>query len=248
MQLICPSCDSRYQLKPGAVPPAGRKVRCNRCAHVWFQLPVAESAAEPDASPLTASASADSVESAPPPPAPAASPEPAPEFTPESMPDFDAMLGNNATPAAAQPSKGVNAWAVAAMILVLLLGALVVYEAPLRNMGLDSAYRLAGLHQTDGIELQKLLIQKTGSRRQPKILVQGELFNTGSVTRHVPVIRMQLLNKDGKVEDTVQYQQKDMEIDPDAAIPFSAELQTKGKDVASVRVDIGNPLELSLRK
>jgi predicted Zn finger-like uncharacterized protein len=43
MILTCPSCGTRYVVKDGAIPPAGRTVRCAQCKHSWHQEP------EPDA-------------------------------------------------------------------------------------------------------------------------------------------------------------------------------------------------------
>jgi predicted Zn finger-like uncharacterized protein len=39
MILTCPSCGTRYVVKDGAIPPAGRIVRCAQCKHSWHQDP-----------------------------------------------------------------------------------------------------------------------------------------------------------------------------------------------------------------
>lgn len=39
MLLICPACAARYTVPDGAVPPAGRRVRCKACAHLWTAMP-----------------------------------------------------------------------------------------------------------------------------------------------------------------------------------------------------------------
>lgn len=39
MILTCPACDTRYVVKDGSIPPAGRQVRCAACKHSWHQDP-----------------------------------------------------------------------------------------------------------------------------------------------------------------------------------------------------------------
>ena len=37
MILTCPECATRYEIDAAKFPAAGRKVRCKKCSHVWFQ-------------------------------------------------------------------------------------------------------------------------------------------------------------------------------------------------------------------
>ncbi|MEO8141172.1 MAG: MJ0042-type zinc finger domain-containing protein [Sphingomicrobium sp.] len=39
MILTCPACSTKYVVKDGAIPPAGRQVRCASCKHSWHQDP-----------------------------------------------------------------------------------------------------------------------------------------------------------------------------------------------------------------
>jgi predicted Zn finger-like uncharacterized protein len=39
MILTCPQCETRYQTDASQFVPAGRKVRCAKCGHVWHQAP-----------------------------------------------------------------------------------------------------------------------------------------------------------------------------------------------------------------
>ena len=42
----CPACDAQYQLDEAKVGPAGRKLKCAKCGHLWVAMkPVVEVAA-----------------------------------------------------------------------------------------------------------------------------------------------------------------------------------------------------------
>lgn len=44
MQIVCPHCDTHYDVRDDALGAAGRTVRCARCKETWLALPVAEPA------------------------------------------------------------------------------------------------------------------------------------------------------------------------------------------------------------
>jgi len=67
MILTCPSCGTQYVVKDGAIPPAGRQVRCKACGHSWREVPEAALAAQPAEEAYEAPAPEDPVaEEAPP--------------------------------------------------------------------------------------------------------------------------------------------------------------------------------------
>ena len=54
MILTCPSCGTQYVVKDGAIPPAGRQVRCKACGHSWREIPEGPAADEPAEVPFEA--------------------------------------------------------------------------------------------------------------------------------------------------------------------------------------------------
>jgi predicted Zn finger-like uncharacterized protein len=81
MILTCPACDTKYVVKDGAIPPAGRQVRCASCKHSWHQdaEPISM---EPDSGLVDQPAAADDF-GGPPPAGPAAA-EPVGEVPPQA--------------------------------------------------------------------------------------------------------------------------------------------------------------------
>ena len=77
MILTCPSCGTQYVVKDGAIPAAGRQVRCKACQHSWREFPAAGEALELDR------------EVAPAPPPPPAD-EPLPEDVVDEQPQASA--------------------------------------------------------------------------------------------------------------------------------------------------------------
>ena len=39
IEIVCPSCEARYQLPEGSIGPEGRKVSCSSCSYKWRALP-----------------------------------------------------------------------------------------------------------------------------------------------------------------------------------------------------------------
>jgi predicted Zn finger-like uncharacterized protein len=51
MILVCPSCEAKFNVPDGAIPPEGRTVRCAKCKHSWKAFPAQLKRTPPSAPP-----------------------------------------------------------------------------------------------------------------------------------------------------------------------------------------------------
>jgi len=94
MRLICPNCDTQYEVDDNVIPDEGRDVQCSSCGKTWFQKSAAQMEADgetPAADPEPETTAEDTTEA--PQTAPAQAEEPAgeleaPEGTGESVLDI----------------------------------------------------------------------------------------------------------------------------------------------------------------
>ena len=205
MILTCPNCATRYTVDDAKFPAAGRKVRCAKCTHVWFQpgptaepVPVAAMAEAPAGAPISAPAS--SPVSAPAASSPAASARIV-ERVAEAMPapaaaaDFVPPRSEPEAAIGEQPKMGAGArlaliagW-VGLILVVLLIGVSAVrYRQEISTVWPQSAgvYKSLGLPvNAHGIDIVKVDSHRESEDGQVVLAVTGRILNAGS--RELPV-------------------------------------------------------------
>jgi predicted Zn finger-like uncharacterized protein len=182
MILTCPECTTRYQTD-AAFPPAGRKVRCAKCGHVWHQ-----EGPQPEPEP--------EIEIAPPPRA-----TPAPELV---------TRGAYVAPAAvapvveAPPQKKsaiwerlglVAGWLGLAAVILVIGGAALSYRQTIATLWPQSASLYSGL----GLNVNARGIAFSGVTRryetedgQIVLAIAGSIVNVSGRELPVPPIRVTL--------------------------------------------------------
>lgn len=196
MIVSCPNCATRFEVPESALGPAGRKVRCSACAHLWRQhadgsveeLPPAD-AAEP-AGPV--------IDVEPSPPAEdlhAAREEPPPRRR---------RFGRAAEVEDEVAPRRRKRRAVALVLLVLvILGAGGAGMLLLRGEGsimsrLSSLLGSKSESPVAGLNFENVATARRQESGQWVLVVTGEVVNTTTESRNVPLLRGSLLGAENK--------------------------------------------------
>lgn len=185
MILACPECRTRYQTDALNFPPAGRKVRCAKCGHIWHQpapqrevelAPGQEISASATAAPLAAALAG---------------------FA--STPTTHSAAAKRARRSRAEKLGIVAGWSgLVAMILVAGWTGL-RFRQEIVSLWPQSAslYKLLGAAASvQGIAIVDPAFHRVFEDGQPVLAVTGRLVNTSSREMGVPSIRVALIDRD----------------------------------------------------
>ncbi|WP_372396057.1 DUF3426 domain-containing protein [Azospirillum sp. HJ39] len=183
MIVSCPTCSTRYTLSDESLGPDGRKVRCARCGHTWWQMPEGPG---PDA--VVADAPT----------------EIRPAKSAAKSAGKPAAKGKSPKAPRAKPARGtvIGFALLAALLAGTAAGAYLGRDAIVKRWPATALlYETAGLPVEPpgfGLELRNIRSEQKLEGGAAVLLLDGEVANTSDVERMVPPLRAITLGPDRK--------------------------------------------------
>ncbi len=223
MILQCPSCTARFLVADSLVPPAGRTVKCGKCANQWFVSQEGAAVDGTDFAALTAQAYAEAAPQA---------------HDPKQLPVL--------------PGKPLKAWPfkVAAGVLAAswLVIALYAYFPSWHTGMLSGLYGAFGVTDTSDLVFADVTMEREDTEGRTKFVIAGSVANHGTKSRVLPTVRVELKDAEGNVIWGQKYPVSEA-IQPGQVYPFRIDnVETSFADRASsIVLDMGNSFELVVR-
>lgn len=224
MIITCTACQARFVVKPAAIGD-GRKVKCTKCANVWFQEPQAETTEE------AANANEAVAQEQP------GVGEPAPDGA--ALPR---VVDENAAPI----------WLKAASVVLALAAiigfSLLKHEPAVADGGMMSGYyAMFGAVDTQGIALEDIKVQIIEKEDANELFVVGKITNKSESDKIVPPVRVAVYDAEGDELKNVVLETGEIPIKAGEAIDFSNTITHISDRADKVILDLGNPVALALR-
>jgi predicted Zn finger-like uncharacterized protein len=251
MILVCPSCAARYDVDGSKFPAEGRKVRCQKCGHVWHQAPEADQA---------------EIEEAifnPQPEPPEAELQPEPETEPEPGPAWRAPAEAEETedaaysaaeddePVAAKPAGARNAAIIAGwaglVAAVLVIGfAAANYRTQIVTIWPQSASLFSKFGMavnTRGLDFTDIRHMNQSEDGQPVLVITGKLVNVSSKRLDVPPLRVTLSDENRRAIYDWSFEPSSKPLAPGQSVAFRTRLSNPPSSARHVEMRFADGAE-----
>lgn len=222
MILNCEKCDTSFSVPDKALGDKGRKVRCAKCKHVWFQEPenkseiVEEAAAVPEEKVEDPKSAED-------------------EIVQKVAPAPDAQIIDHEEKEAEVEDQGskplIKALAASFIIFALLTMVFISARGALASAvpGLKPVYETFGFMINlpgqdlvfDNMSVDILPLSEAEEDEKLVYQVTGSIINLSLHTTPIPFIKAQFFNKDESVSEPQYIKLKEVEIEGEKVISFS---------------------------
>jgi predicted Zn finger-like uncharacterized protein len=218
MIIICPQCTARFAVKAEAIGEKGRKVKCAKCAHSWFQAPDAEA--------LAAIAAAN-VQPEPEVIAPIPQGSNVPVVTKKPSPIFGKII------------------AAAACFAFMLFTSLINANSILPKMA--GVYGMFGIYDSKDLALSDVVVKKVEDGNYQNLMVAGKIINSSDTPKHLPNVRVIIYDKDREKLKTITLDSEGVLVNPGEGIDFQNQVPRIPASSTTVVMDLGNSLDLASR-
>lgn len=221
MILTCPDCHTRFAIDAALLAPDGRRVKCSKCAHVWF-----ESMPEPDDEPAV---------------------EPPPISVTPLNPEGESVGTRRNLPAipGARPNGGARtAWIVCAVLVVAILGVLWFWRGPiaLAVPQAEAIYASVGIDAFpppgDGLKIEFDVSAEGG-----KLALKGEVINISNGAREIPQLYVLISDANKQRLKSWSFSVEATRLGPGERASFTAQTEEVPAQAANVSVLFTNPDE-----
>ncbi len=218
MILTCPECATRYLVDAMAIGPAGRTVRCSRCAHSWIELPPDE----PQTPRLALDAS----------PRPPISGSPSARHRPNNLP---------ALPRRRRSRAPTLLWLLFFLLIGGVAGGAIWKQDEIikRWPATEQLYDLTGLSGPPAHEIFQVIDTKLSTARSDGasvLTVVGKLLNRTSQEQMLPTMEAVLYDKRGVTLRRWPIEVRAVRLTPGERYDFRTELKDPPKGADSFEI------------
>tara|TARA_R110002110_G_scaffold85816_4_gene223872 strand:- start:215995 stop:216660 length:666 start_codon:yes stop_codon:yes gene_type:complete len=219
MILSCPDCHTRFAIDAAHLAPDGRRVKCGKCAHVWY-----ESMPESD-------------EDAPIPI----------EVTPYD-PEEESRGARRNLPALNRPRSAGRAarmaWMLSAALLVSILAVLWFGRGPIAF----AVPQAESLYASIGIDAfpppgEGLEVEFNVSAEDGKLALKGEVINISNGARDIPELYVLISDADKNILKSWSFTIETRRLGPGERASFTSQTEEIPAQAANVSVLFTNPSE-----
>ena len=254
MELSCPQCDTRFTIADEALGPAGRKVRCSVCSHVWHAMPAADDdvlSLEPAPKQAEPTAATDGqsqiyADSVPGGTGEAPPPTPGPDLQPlpiGNVPRWDRPQAANAAPqpSAPTPRRRWRGVVIGLALLVAIAASYLFRDAIVHAVpAAKQVFQLAEvpLQQVgDGLEFINLSSGPVTENGQPMLRVTGFIQNRQDFRSPVPWVLIEVVdNRNTVIASATRPPPQPGIIDPQGAIRIVYDLPQPDRPVEGLNI------------
>jgi predicted Zn finger-like uncharacterized protein len=218
MIIGCPNCSSRFLVKAEAIGENGRKVKCARCKHVWFQ--------QPDVEALKAAVESNAVEVP-------KEIEPVPE-------------GSN-VPAIPKKKANIFLKIAALISFIFFVFTLSLVASHKIVPKMSFYYSLFGIYDTTDMALYDVKVEKVTAGKYNDVLISGKIANESEIEKRLPALRMTILSETGESLRTVTLAPQGLVIKANEKMDFNDKIEKLPNNAAKIIMDLGDSLDLASR-